>query len=60
MSLWSDKPTFITPSMEIISGRLANMWAINDVLLQVIRVIADTRVLFLYILYDVDFDTSLY
>ena len=60
MSLWSDKPTFIAPSWEIILGRLANMWSINDVLLQVIRVIADTRVLFLYILYDVDFDTSLY
>ena len=35
---WSDKPTFITPSWDINSGRLANMWSINNVLLQFIRV----------------------
>ena len=38
MSWWSDKPTFVTPSWEILLERLANMWSINDVLLQVIRV----------------------
>ena len=38
MTLWSYNPTFITPSWEILRGRLANMWSINDVLLQVIRV----------------------
>ena len=38
MSWWSDKPRFITTSWEILSGRLANMWSINDVLLKVIRV----------------------
>ena len=34
MSCWSDKPTFIAPSWEILSGRIANVWSINDVLLQ--------------------------
>ena len=29
MSWWSDKPTFITPSWEILSGTLTNMWSIN-------------------------------
>ena len=38
MNWWSDKPKFITPSWEILSGRLANMWSINDVLLQITRV----------------------
>ena len=38
MSWWSDKPTFIAPSWEILSGKFANMWSINDVLLHVIRV----------------------
>ena len=38
MSWWSDKQIFIIPSWEILSGRLANMWSVNDVILQVIRV----------------------
>ena len=38
MSWRSDKPTFVTPFWEILSGRLANMWSINYVLLQVKRV----------------------
>ena len=37
MSLWSDKPTFIAPSWEILSGTITNMCSINDVLLQVTR-----------------------
>ena len=38
MSWWSDQRTFIKLSWEILSGSLANMWSINDVLLQVTRV----------------------
>ena len=38
MGWWSDKPALVTTSWEIFSGTLADMWPINDVLLQVIRV----------------------
>ena len=38
MGWWSDKPTLIISSWEILSGTLANMWPINDVLIQVSRV----------------------
>ena len=38
MSWWSDKPRFIAPSWKILSGRLNDMWSINDILLQIIQV----------------------